>query len=310
MTPVVLGALALLLTWPVPELLGRARWPSLVPRAALVLWQALALAAVLAALGAGLSLGTDVVLRPGQGAERTALQVAVTLLTVVVAVRLAWASLLVAVRTRARRRHHRMVVDLVGTPGERLQSTRPDTARLQGEELGIRVLAEKTPFAYCLPGVRCSRVVVSSGALDQLAPEELDAVLAHERAHLRARHDLVLEAFTALRQAFPRWVRSRTAFERAHLLVEMLADDAARRRVGAPPVARALVTLASTPAAPAGGLAAGGTGTLARVRRLARPGEPHRVLAATTYLAAAALVVVPTLTLAVPWLARLVEHLA
>ncbi|MET9021175.1 M56 family metallopeptidase [Actinopolymorpha sp. NPDC004070] len=299
MTPVVLGALALLLTWPVPELLGRARWPSLVPRAALVLWQALALAAVLAALGAGLSLGTDVLLRPGQGAAQTALQLVVTLLTVVVAIRLAWATLLVAIRTRARRRHHRMVVDLVGTPGERL-----------GEEFGIRVLAEATPFAYCLPGVRCSRVVVSSGALDQLAPEELEAVLAHERAHLRARHDLVLEAFTALRQAFPRSVRSRTAFDRAHLLVEMLADDAARRRVGAPPVARALVTLASTPAAPAGGLAAGGTGTLARVRRLAQPGEPHRALATATYLAAAALVVVPTLTLAVPWLARLVEHLA
>ena len=179
-----------------------------------------------------------------------------TLLTVMVAIRLLWASLLVAVRTRARRRHHRMVVDLVGRPGDRL-----------GEESGIRVLAESTPFAYCLPGVRCSRVVVSSGALDQLAPEEMEAVLTHERAHLRARHDLVLEAFTALRQAFPRWVRSRTAFDRAHLLVEMLADDAARRRVGAPPVARALVTLASTPAAPAGGLAAGGTGTLARVRR-------------------------------------------
>ncbi|MFD2079786.1 Peptidase family M48 [Actinopolymorpha cephalotaxi] len=306
MTPVVLGALALLLTWPVPELLGRARWPSLVPRAALVLWQALALAAVLAALGAGLSLGTDVLLHPGQGAARTGLQLAVTALTVVVAVRLAWATVQVAVRTRARRRHHRMVVDLVGTPGERLG----DPARLHDEESGVRVLAESTPFAYCLPGVRCSRVVVSSGALDQLAPEELEAVLAHERAHLRARHDLVLEAFTALRQAFPRWVRSRTAFDRAHLLVEMLADDAARRRVGAPPVARALVTLASTPAAPAGGLAAGGTGTLARIRRLAQPGEPHRVLATTTYLAAAALVVVPTLTLAVPWLARLAEHLA
>ncbi len=304
MTPVVLGALALLLTWPVPELLGRARWTALVPRAALVLWQALALAAVLAALGAGLSLGTDVLLHPGNGAVQTGLQLAVTLLTVVVAVRLAWATMRVAVRTRARRRHHRMVVDLVGTPGERL-----DPAWLRGEEPGIRVLAESTPFAYCLPGVRCSRVVVSSGALDQLAPEEMDAVLAHERAHLRARHDLVLEAFTALRQAFPRWVRSRTAFDRAHLLVEMLADDAARRRVGAPPVARALVTLASTPAAPAGGLAAGGTGTLARVRRLAQPGEPHRVLATATYLAAAALVVVPTLTLAVPWLTRLAEHL-
>ena len=57
MTPVILGLLALLLAGPVPVLLARAQWPHRVPRAAIVLWQALALAAVrqrpALALGAG-----------------------------------------------------------------------------------------------------------------------------------------------------------------------------------------------------------------------------------------------------------------
>ena len=57
--------------------------------------------------------------------------------------------------------------------------------------------------AYCLPGIR-SQIVVSVGTLDLLAPAELTAVLAHERAHLRARHDLVLIPFTSLRRVFPR----------------------------------------------------------------------------------------------------------
>ena len=302
MTPVALGMLALLLTWPVPELLGRARWPMRVPRAAIVLWQALALAAVLAALGAGLSLGMSVLLQPDRGAVAIVLHSLVTLLTCMVFVRLVWATVKVAVRTRARRRHHRMLVDLLATPGRSVH---------HGDLMvpGIRILSESTPFAYCLPSVRESRVVVSSGTLDQLEPEELRAVLSHELAHLRARHDLVLEAFTALREAFPRWVRSRTALEQGHLLIEMLADDAARRRVGAPPVARALVALASTPSAPTGGLAAGGVGTLARVRRLAMPSESHRALAFATYLAAGGLVVVPTVTLAIPWLSGLAELL-
>ena len=72
----------------------------------------------------------------------------------------------------------------------------------------VRVLDHEVPLAYCLPGRRTSRVVVSAGTLGLLAGDEVDAVLAHERAHLRARHDLVLEAFDVLHRAFPRWVSS------------------------------------------------------------------------------------------------------
>jgi Zn-dependent protease with chaperone function len=158
------------------------------------------------------------------------------------------------------------------------------------------------PLAYCLPGVR-SRVVVSEGTLTTLADDEVSAILTHERAHLRARHDLVLEAFTAAHAAFPRLVRSASALGAVQLLVELLADDAAVRAAGRAPLARALVACASG-RTPSGALAAGGTSTVLRVRRLAGRGN-SLALSAAAYLAAAAVFVAPTVALAVPWLTEL-----
>jgi len=145
-----------------------------------------------------------------------------------------------------------------------------------------------------------SRVVLSSGTLNALSDPELAALLSHERAHLRARHDLVLEAFTAVHTAFPRFVRSASALDAVRLLVELLADDAAVRVTGAPPLARALVTCASA-TTPAGALAAGGPNTVLRVQRLSGRGN-SRALAAAAYAAAAGVLAVPTIALAVPWL--------
>ena len=72
---------------------------------------------------------------------------------------------------------------------------------------------------------------------------------------------------------------------------------------GATPLARALVACAAG-RTPSGALAAGGPTTLLRVRRLG--GRPNsRALAATAYLAATAVLVVPTLALALPWLTEL-----
>ena len=123
------------------------------------------------------------------------------------------------------------------------------------------------------------------------------------RAHLRARHDLVLEMFTAVHAAFPRFVRSARALDAVRLLVELLADDAAVRATGPTPLARALVTCASGPT-PSGALAAGGPHTLLRVRRLGGRGN-SLLLACAAYLAAAAVLVVPTVAVAVPWLTEL-----
>jgi Zn-dependent protease with chaperone function len=291
---------ALLLSGPVPAMLARATWPMRAPRASIVLWQAIALAAVLSAFSAGIAIASRLFV-PGWDGRPTATvtseieamgwplwvaYVVVFAVTLVIGARLTYAVVQVAIATRRRRAHHRMVVDLVG--------------KSKGNHL--RILDVAQPLAYCLPGVR-SRVVVSEGALNALADNEIAAILSHERAHLRARHDLVLEMFTAVHAAFPRFVRSANALDAVRLLIELLADDAAVRAAGPTPLARALVACASG-RTPSGALAAGGPTTVLRVRRLG--GRPNsRALAATAYLAAAAVLVVPTVALAVPWLTEL-----
>lgn len=300
MSALAFTIVALLLSGPVPAMLARATWPMRAPRAAVVLWQSIALAAVLSAFSAGIAIASRL-FAPGPDGRPTATitseidvlgwplwlaYVVVFALTLVIGARLTYAIVQVAIATRRRRAHHRMVVDLVG--------------KSQGSHL--RILDVAQPLAYCLPGVR-SRVVVSEGALNTLADNEMAAILTHERAHLRARHDLVLEMFTAVHAAFPRFVRSANALDAVRLLIELLADDAAVRAAGPTPLARALVACASGHT-PSGALAAGGPTTVIRVRRLG--GRPNSVaLAVGAYLAAAAVLVVPTVALAVPWLTEL-----
>ena len=296
-TPVLLAALALALTGPAPALLARSTWPYRIPRAAVALWQANSLAAVLAALGAGIALSYSTAGEPGRprfdpSSVRDLLAALILVMTASVLVRLLWAAGRVAVGTRARRKRHRDLVDVLATPDSLIP--------------GLRVLAEETPLAYCLPALRGARVVVSVGALERLDDSELRAVLAHEQAHLRARHDLVLEAFTALHQAFPRFVRSDVALEQARTLVELLADDDARRRNGPRPLARALVALAGAPA-PEAGLAAAKSATVLRVQRLADPDPNNALLAAGTYAVAAALLILPTITVAAPLVKAIVD---
>jgi Zn-dependent protease with chaperone function len=301
---------ALLLSGPVPAMLARASWPMRAPRAAIVLWQSIALAAVLSAFSAGIAIASRL-FAPGPDGRPTATitseievlgwpmwlaYVVVFTITLMIGARLVIAVLQVAIATRRRRAHHRMMVDLLDMSHESI----PPQVCIPAS--GLRILDVKQPLAYCLPGVR-SRVVVSEGTLKTLSDSEISAILTHERAHLRARHDLVLEMFIAVHAAFPRFVRSGNALDAVRLLIEMLADDAAVRAAGPTPLARALVACASG-RTPSGALAAGGPTTVLRVRRLG--GQPNsRAVAATAYLAAAALLVVPTLALAVPWLTEL-----
>ena len=302
--------LAVLLAGPAPALLARATWPLRAPRAAMVLWQAIALAAALSAFSAGIAIATRL-LMPGPDGRPTAgvigaadrlgwplwtAYIAVFALTVLIGARLVLAVVRLAIANRRRRAHHRMVVDLVGV-GHDAALAQPCAGTRD-----LRVLDVAQPLAYCLPGVR-SRVVVSEGTLSTLTDAEVMAILTHERAHLRARHDLVLEAFTAVHAAFPRLVRSANALRAVQLLVELLADDAAVRATGRTPLARALVACASG-RTPSGALAVGGPSTVLRVRRLSGRGN-SLVLSAAAYLAAAAIFGVPTGTLVVPWLTEL-----
>ena len=285
---------ALLLAGPVPTLLARAQWPLRAPRAAMVLWQSVALAAALSAFSAGLAVASMLFVPGSEGRLAKAgwpmwiFGALVLAATALIGARLATAVLRVTIDTRRRRARHRTMVDLLGDHRHGMSD--------------LRVLGVAEPLAYCLPGIR-HRVVVSAGAIDSLSKTELAAILRHERAHLRARHHLVLEAFIAVHTAFPRFVRSSSALGAVALLVELLADDAAVRAVGPRPLARALVTCASA-RTPAGALAVGGPSTVIRVRRLAgAPNSP--ALAAAAYLAAIAILVLPTVSVAVPWLTEL-----
>jgi hypothetical protein len=86
------------------------------------------------------------------------------------------------------------------------------------------------------------------------------------------------------------------------LLVELLADDAAVRTAG--PTPWPAPWSHARRRAPLGALAAGGPTTVLRVRRLA--GRPNSLLLAfAAYAAAAAVLVLPTIAVAVPWLTEL-----
>lgn len=273
----LLAVLALVLVKPGPSWVRRWRFLYEVPRAATVLWQAGTVSALIAALGAGSITAWQLW---DSGADHPVLAIAMVLALLFVlnvVARLAWAIVVVTRQTSARRARHRRSVDLLADV----------------DEAGVHVLAEAMPMAYCLPGVGRSRLVLSTGTLEQLDRSELAAVLAHERAHLRARHDVVLDWFASVHRAFPLVVRSDVALDETRLLVEMLADDAARREVGSVPVARALVAMAGSPV-PADALGAADLGALQRIQRLGR--QPHRRwLSTAVYLLAAALVLLPGL---------------
>src|SRR5256714_6122035 len=102
---------------------------------------------------------------------------------------LCWVLLAASTTVLLARRRHRVLLSLLAHGDPKVP--------------GALVVDHPAAAAYCVPGLR-SAIVISAGTLDLLDSAELAAVLAHERAHLRARHDLVLLPFSALGRAFPR----------------------------------------------------------------------------------------------------------
>jgi hypothetical protein len=299
--------------------LPRASWPRRCPAAAILLWQALGLASGLAAVGTliGLALPASQgglvlsvlraagLLRTGElfGLARVfGLSQADGAPLVLVAVRLAclaaglvllaslcWVLLAASIAALQARRRQRALLTLLAHGDPKVP--------------GALVVDYPSAAAYCLPGLRSrSRIVVSVGALELLGRAELAAVLAHERAHLRERHDLVLLPFTALRRAFPRSATCTGAHHAVALLIEMLADDRALRGRPARELVSALVRFgtAGTCPVPAGALAAAEGEVAARVTRLLQPVRPLPAAAVTAVcLAAAVLVAAPVMLLVV-----------
>lgn len=213
---------AVLLAWPVPIWLSRSAWPPRHPALALVLWQVIGMAGGLTMIGA-LWLVALAFVPSGWIAGIPAMALAAYLLAHLVAA---------IVSFDRQRRRHLALVELLSVPD-------PDRAR-------TRVLDDAAPVAYCLPRGVGSVTVLSRGLLDALAPDELAAVTAHERAHIEQRHEVLLVAFKAWRRALPWFPIAARAETEVAALIEMMADDVARRTQPDDVLARAILAVASS----------------------------------------------------------------
>lgn len=151
---------------------------------------------------------------------------------------------------------------------------RRECARLPGDT-ELAVLDDETPQAFALPGAS-GRIVVSRGMLRCLDGDEREALLAHERAHLRGRHHLFLTVWrlTAAVNPLLRPVADAGAF-----VLERWADEEAAAQVGdRTVVARAVgrAALAASGASRGVALAATGGAVPQRVRALLAPPPARR----------------------------------
>lgn len=295
MTAAVLFALYAVAAGMLAPMLLRGKWAARSPRLAMTLWLVLPVswvAAVVLAILAGTGPvpltwpappGGDPVLL-ARAAMPGGRAFAIAGLVAAVAVVLRTTGCVAGELRRARRdrRDHAAQVAATGRPGDE-----PDVA----------IVDHDAPAVYCLPGSRY-QIVISAGALAALTPEQLGAVLAHERAHLRRRHHLILALSAGLARAFPRVPLLGHARPQLAMLAEMAADDAAARRHRVDDLAAALVVLARAGARPTT-LAASGPEAVARLERILDPEPPRTGFAR---LAAVAGLIPPVLIACLPLL--------
>lgn len=291
MIAAALLAWAAVLALGAPAALSRAAWAQRAPRLAIACWQALSVSVLTSLVGAGLAMAAPTapfgiriaaILRACWWALRhgyaTPGGVGAALAGLVLAAGVAGRAIACLAtglaRSARQRRSHRETLRLVGR-------------RLEARALQVVVIDHAAPAVYCVPGGP-GKIVVTSAALDALDHRQLDAVIAHERAHLAGHHHLLVGVADAWRKAFPRVPVFQVAHREITRLVELAADDAAAVRAGRLPVAAALVALAAGPT-PSAALAAGGADALGRVRRLLHPPRP---LGPAVVIAAAAIVLV------------------
>ncbi|MFF8387124.1 M56 family metallopeptidase [Streptomyces kanasensis] len=240
-------ALGVLVAVVAPRLLARADWPEREPIVALWVWQC-AVAAVLLSFALSMTFSAAAAWQAVRGQVFAPAPAAVveayalgTLgpwagpLAVLLACGGLWTGAMLTREVRGawtRRRRQRAEL-LVRAP------------LLPGEETGtgpLVLLEGDRPGAWWLPGAR-PQLLITTAALRRLKGRQLDAVLAHEQGHARARHDWLLHCAAALAEGFPR-VPVFAAFRaEMHRLVELAADDSASKRFGRLTIALALVGL-------------------------------------------------------------------
>jgi Zn-dependent protease with chaperone function len=246
--PLVLLILGTLTAAMAPRLLSRASWPEREPVLALWVWQCV-VAAVLLCCVLAMALSASAAWAAVRGPL-----FAYAPHGVVDAYGLAghgpWAGYLAALLACGGMWTAAMLTREVRAARSRRRKRRADlrlrSPRLPGEAPGpgdrLVVLEGDRPDAWWLPGVR-PRLVVTTGALRRLKGHQLDAVLAHERGHARARHDVLLHCSGALAAGFPQVPVFAGFRNQVHRLVELAADDVASRRFGSLTTALALVEL-------------------------------------------------------------------
>ena len=282
------------------RMLGRARWPARAPLLAIITYLAAAWSVVAAlglagltlavhatALGGALSqlIGACVLRLRDTYATPGGATVAGLGLTLAGAV-MARAAVTAVTHLRTVRQHaqrHAQTARLVGHPEP---------------ALGAVLVDHDRPVAYCIAGPDPT-VILTTAALRTLDPDQVDAVLAHERAHLASHHHRLLASARIGRQILPFLPLMRDADTQITRLVEMHADDAATADRDTRPLATALVVLAA--AGPTPGLAAAATDAVQRIQRLLRPAEPlSRVRRQLLRAGAAALALTPVLLALTP----------
>lgn len=296
--PAALLAYAVILAVLGPKLLRMGSWTERAPRLGILAWQAATASVLGAAILAGLALVVPVAQAPHALAgllascwmmirahyESAPQPVGAYAGILVAGGMLLWTTgqvMACLIASTVQRRRHLAALRMVAR---------------HRTDLGALVIEHDQPLAYCLPGRhRC--VVLSTGAVERLHDDQLSAVLAHERAHLRGRHDLAVNLAYAIDRAFPGVPLLRAARSEIPRLIELLADDVAARTHDRITVATALVTVAGG-RAPTAALGAGGETALVRVRRMLAPYNPLSRTARLTGAVAIALLLASPITLA------------
>ncbi|MGD9515345.1 M56 family metallopeptidase [Mycolicibacterium sp.] len=215
-----------------PVVLTAGRWQVRFPRTALTLWFVAFFAGCAAAVA---SVVAAIVLAIGGGAVLGG--------EAVVATVIAWLSLaaigaVIAIIAAASE-------PLSGVHRQELQTLVPlVSSREQRKGFVLARFSEEAPIA-CAVRWPERMILVSTGMLGALTPPQVQAVLAHERAHLRGRHDWAMRIAQINAACLPTRLPAGAALRRATaLLIELMADDAAARQAGAVNLANALLRMA------------------------------------------------------------------
>ncbi|MFE5590530.1 M56 family metallopeptidase [Streptomyces sp. NPDC056549] len=230
-----------------PRLLSRADWVEREPVVALWVWQCV-VAAVLLSFALSMTFSASTAWQAVRGQVFASAPRAVVdayglgtsgpwsaVLAVALAAGGLWSGAMLGreiglARARRRQRHCDLLVRAPLLPGELPRSER--LVVLEGERAHAWWMAGSTP-----------QLVITTAALRRLKGRQLDAVLAHEQGHARARHDWLLHSSGALAAGFPGIPVFAAFREEMHRLVELAADDVASRRFGRLTIALALVEL-------------------------------------------------------------------